>query len=185
VKKMNILDIAIVVFVGLGFLLGWKYGLMRAVFVLGGFVIGILAASKAYPLLIPALKDYVKDADLREVISFVAIFLIVLIIVNILANVIYKGMKLFGLAWLDKGIGGLCGIIVALILVGLGLTLLEKHPILESENMSEVKEWLEKSLLVPIVLPAIRGLIDKLSHEFLEKKKITEFIHTGLKELKR
>ena len=157
---MNWFDIVIVAAVSGSGLLGFRIGLMRAVFLLAAFILGALlgAAASSWPSSI--LEEIIPNTDVRELTIFATIFLPVFAIVNIIGSVACKSVRSKPLQWVDCLIGSVLGLLIGIIFTGLVIAYLTKSPTTNSDK------WLEGSYLVP----NIRTVINPILREFLKKK---------------
>ncbi|UCE17958.1 MAG: CvpA family protein [Gemmatimonadota bacterium] len=125
---MNLLDLAILVFLGFFLYTGRKKGLIRETFgliaVLGALILAVVYMDTGVLLLID-LADVPLAVALA--ISFLLIFIVVFITIRIIGAVLSKLIRLTLLGWLDR-LGGLFfGFVKGLLfasLILLGLTLL-------------------------------------------------------------
>jgi membrane protein required for colicin V production len=130
----------------------WR-GFVRETISLAGWVIAFLAANLLAGPAGEMLPESVARAELRVLIAFVAIFVVALTLTSIAGILLSKLLKAAGLAGLDRTLGGLFGLVRALILVAAfalvaGLTTLPGHPIW--------KQSLSGSYLAQVAL-ALRG----------------------------
>jgi len=147
---MNWLDIVIAVFLLITASIGSKIGLIRMAFLFGALFLGTLVAGKLYTLISPYLKGPFQDPNLRDIISFTAIFIPVLIGGVIAGNWIHKGMEIVGLGWMDRWIGSLLGLLIGILVTGITLMILKRHPISNSEI------WIRGSFLARAILHLMR-----------------------------
>jgi uncharacterized membrane protein required for colicin V production len=159
---MNGFDAVIVVVVlGVGFL-GFRIGLMRAVFLLGAFILASICGSIVSDVPSTMLEKVFPNPNVRELAVFTAIFLPVFVIVNIIGSVACKSVKSKPMKWVDCLIGSAIGILIGIIFIGLVIVYLTKSP---TENSDK---WLEGSGLAP----KIKSIVSPILRQFQERKPI-------------
>ncbi len=163
---MNALDIGIVVWTALGFILGWRFRAISLVSLLLALSAGVLAGNRFqaqaqawYDHLPPALA-----ACLGWLTPFTAVALAVLLVGALLSGMI----RTLRLKWLDQLAGALLGTVFALFLLLAGLSLfapLEKiahlrwveNSRLAGSLLAVSRPWLEQSLeILPRLQPTVR-----------------------------
>ena len=138
---MHTLDIVILVAFVLPALVGAIYGFLNIVFSLiaWGIALGVsLQFSSAFS---PLLDGYVESPLLRDVLAFIAVFVISLMLLSIAGYFIVKLLGRTGLTAADRIFGFLFGIalggaIIAVIVFLAGFTAVPREP------------WWESSILV-------------------------------------
>ena len=126
---MNGLDWFIIIFIGLGGLLGLYWGVIRQVLSIVGLVAGISIASRSYQAVGERLAGLFPTApDLLNLLAFI----LVLTLVSLLVSAIASGLRIFVgllfLGWLDHLLGGLLGLIQSTLLVAALLAALAAFP---------------------------------------------------------
>jgi len=111
----------------------WR-GFVRETISLAGWVIAFLAANLLAGPAGELLPESIARAEVRVLIAFVAIFVVALTLTSIAGILLSKLLKAAGLAGLDRTLGGLFGLVRALILIAAfalvaGLSTLPSHPI--------------------------------------------------------
>ena len=125
---MNWLDIVILVVTGILALIGWRNGIVRLVFGIGGTAVGAVLASRFYPSVADRIT-FVHNPNLVKVVAF-AIFLTGVALVFVVAgNVLRKVMGLFLLGWVDRLAGMALGILVALVGFSALLSQVQQFPV--------------------------------------------------------
>jgi uncharacterized membrane protein required for colicin V production len=151
---MNWLDIVMVVLVLGTTFLGFKIGLLRALFLFVAFVLGILVsvqAAAAPPLFV---ERFFRNPDLCYLVVLTLVFTLVFVGINIVGGVLYKALSLTPLKWIDSWIGIFLGFLVGILLAGLVIIYLSRLPDSGSD------ELLKESFLAPI----LRSLINRVFH---------------------
>ncbi len=120
---MNLLDLAIVVILVIGFILGFKDGFVRKIIGLVGIIIGIyLAVFFAHRLGIWVEKATGIEQYLSEIIAGLAIFFVIVLIFSIIKRLIHPFDKVNNL--INQVIGGTVGVIQILFFTSAVLYLL-------------------------------------------------------------
>lgn len=116
---MNWLDIVILVtLVVVGFI-GWRTGVIKAVFGAVGVIAGIFLAGRFGGPLAENL-DFITDENLAKLIGFVVVFAVIFIGAMFAANILRKLLKLILLGWVDSAGGAALGLVAgSLLWVGL------------------------------------------------------------------
>lgn len=112
---MNNLDYVILIGVGLFFLLGLYWGLIRQVLSLLGLVVGIAAAGRYGPDVAAWLSSFVADPVLAGALGFMGVLLLVSSVASLVASALHIFAGLLFLGWLDHLLGGLLGLLQALV----------------------------------------------------------------------
>jgi len=144
---MNVLDVAILVFLSFFLYRGFKKGLIREIFglvaVLVALVVAVVCMNNGVALLV-GLSDAPTPVALA--ISFLIIFAVVYAVVRIVGAILHKIIRLTLLGWLDRLGGLLFGLLKSLLiasLILLGLTLLSWP--------SGIDKVIDRSTLAPSV----------------------------------
>ena len=139
------IDLVILATVLLAAILGAKIGLLRALVLFGSFVVATILAKAAAPLPASALEGVIQNRDIRLALGFVILFILILIVLNIIGAIVCKVIDFTPLKWIDRGIGGILGLLAGVIFVGVVIIFMI------SASPSDPEEWLDKSLLMPII----------------------------------
>ncbi len=70
---MNWLDVIIIALWGIGFFVGWRMGLLGAIFTTGGLVVGVLLAARLSDNVSELLTDSVSSDSLATIIAYAII----------------------------------------------------------------------------------------------------------------
>jgi len=157
------IDLVIIAVILLAAVLGAKIGLLRALVLFGSFVIATVLGKAAAPLPASALESVIHNRDIRLVVGFTILFILILVILNIIGAIVCKVIDFTPLKWIDRGIGGILGLLAGIIFVGVVVIFMI------SASPSDPEEWLDKSLLMPI----IKSLISPI-HQGYEKNEAPE-----------
>jgi membrane protein required for colicin V production len=101
---MSWLDIAILVVVGLGALVGWRMGIIRGLFATVGVLAGMVLAGQLGEGLGSRL-DFVNNPNGARVLGFVIVFGLTLVAASVLSSFSRGLIRLFPVRWVD-GVGG-------------------------------------------------------------------------------
>lgn len=118
---MNLIDIIILASLSIGVLAGFFWGLIRQVIAVVGLIGGLIVAGKYYADLAAFLhgrdgNGLVADDNWAHIIAFVGILLLVSLAIGVIGSVLRVVARLLFLGWLDRLLGALLGLIIALTL---------------------------------------------------------------------
>ena len=126
VRRMEIIDIIILVLIGVGVISGLMKGSLKQLAQIVGFVAGLLLARALFGTvaeqLAPALGTSITIA---QILSFILIWVAVPIGCSLVASVLTKALNVINLGWLNRLAGALLGAVKVMLLVGLGIYVLE------------------------------------------------------------
>lgn len=157
---MNWFDVAIIAAVLGAAFLGFKIGLLRAAFLFGSLILGILIGARVSVLLDTLLEKLIKDPDVRDLVTFTGAFVLIFLGINAFGSIVCKIVSFTPFRWIDQWIGSVLGFLAGVMFVGLAIMYLTKSPVSGSE------EWLKESFLVPIM----KAIISPILREFLGKE---------------
>jgi membrane protein required for colicin V production len=107
---LNILDIIIVVFIAVGFILGFKDGFVRKIIGLVGFILATYLSIKLAPAFGRTIESLFKiEFYFAEIVGGIIIFLIVILLTSIIKRLIHPFDKVNNT--INQIIGGVVGII--------------------------------------------------------------------------
>lgn len=164
---MNYIDFLILIFIALGFLLGFKDGLVRKLIGLIGFIIAIAAAfqySSAFGKLITPLIN--NEYYLAELIAGMLIFLIGILITSIIKRIIHPVDKVN--KFLNQMLGGLAGGIQMCFFISIALLLLNIFHIPKSESKNSSLFYNKAYNLVPATVQLFLGDQAKVKNFFIK-----------------
>lgn len=96
--------------------LGVMRGLVREVFSLVLWVAGLWLASKLAGGAAVLFSPFIDTPSLRSIAAFIAVFLVIVISGNLLAHLLRHLLKKSGLSSVDRGLGGVFGVLRGLLL---------------------------------------------------------------------
>lgn len=174
---MNYIDYTIIIIVLIGFLLGYKDGLVRKLIGLLGFAIGIFLAFRfAAPAGVYLAPIFNNDLELAEIIAGILIFLVAILITSLVKRIIHPFDKVN--RFLNQLLGGISGTIQMVFFVSGFLLFLNifRFPDEETRKGSMFYEKVYK--VIPVTIDLIIGEDSKLKdfvREFIERKNTFEF----------
>ena len=164
---MNYIDFIILIFIALGFLLGFKDGLVRKLIGLVGFIVSIAAAfqySSALGKLITPLIN--NEYYLAELIAGLLIFLVGILITSIIKRIIHPVDKVN--KFLNQILGGLAGGIQMMFFISIALLFLNIFKI-PKEISKEGSLFYNKAYnLVPSIVNFFLGDQAKVKNFFIK-----------------
>lgn len=117
--EVNLLDVAVVVFL-LAFLArGLLRGLTREVGSLVGVVGGFALARHFQPKLEPYLEPLVRNPDICGIVAYALIFIGALLVTALLMGALRKLMSITLTSWIDHLLGGVAGLCKGLLVTSL------------------------------------------------------------------
>lgn len=119
---MNIIDIIIVVFFGIGAYTGFKKGFILEIISLAAFFIAIILGIKLLDIGVDFVSNYIEGYDkVLPVIVFTVLFIGIIILLNWMGKLLKKvlNMTLFGSV--DNFVGALLGIIKWALIISIFL----------------------------------------------------------------
>jgi membrane protein required for colicin V production len=121
---VNWLDIVICILLVVGFFVGMKIGLIKAILSLAGLIIGIIVAGNFYPTLADVFSGMPVQA--ANVLAYIIILVVVMAAVSIIALLLTKFLTLIMLGWINSLGGGVFGLFLACLLCGAILAVFAK-----------------------------------------------------------
>jgi len=131
---MTWLDYAVLTILAASILWGVWRGLVHEVVSVAAWVLAFLAANLlAGPLGEALPKSMVTTPEVRVLVSFVVVFIATLVVCTVVGHLLSKMMKVAGLGPLDRTLGGVFGLVRALVILLAfallaGLTALPRQP---------------------------------------------------------
>jgi membrane protein required for colicin V production len=125
-------------------LLAFRRGIIRVLFSLAGFVVGLVLAAWNYADLALWLHQWVISLAAAEITAFLAILFGVMVVASIVASVVRRMAKTVGLGFVDRLLGAAFGVFRG-VLLGVAVMLAVAAFVPDSP-------WLRKSTLAPYFL---------------------------------
>ncbi len=126
------IDYSFLFIIGISAIVGILRGLVREALSLVAWVLAIWVSVHFSPMLAQLLEGQIEQAMMRNIVSFLILFIGTLLTGSLISYIIRSGLKKIGLGFLDR-LGGLlfgvlrgCGIIMILIYI-IGLTPLKRE----------------------------------------------------------
>lgn len=120
---MNPVDLVVIVILVGGFIWGFSKGFIYMIFSLLAIIVGVLAASRITPLLMPILFSE-NSTKFGFIILFILLFTLIYFIIRKLSTLVENLVEFLELEWLDSLGGGLLGLFQFLIIAGILMNLL-------------------------------------------------------------
>src|SRR5687768_6368839 len=148
---MTAFDYAVLVIVGSSVLISVVRGFTREALSLLGWVIAFFLANALSGVVSEWFAPLIKDASLRVLAAFVAVFVVALILASLAAMAVSRLLRNAGLGLEDRLLGGFFGfargLLIVLMLVLLsGLTALPRQPLWSDAMLSPPLEALAAAL---------------------------------------
>lgn len=154
---MNNLDLALLIGAGIFTLLGVYWGLIRQVLSIIGLLVGVAMGGRYGPDVASWLSSFVSQPALAGVLGFIAVVLLVSAVASLIASVLRIFVGLLFLGWLDHLLGGVLGLVQAVLAGAVLLVGLVAFPV---QGWSEVvassqlaEPFLRLSAPITAVLP--------------------------------
>lgn len=164
---MNYIDIIIFIFIVLGFLLGFKDGLVRKLIGLVGFIISIAAAfqysSALGKLMTPLINN---EYYLAELVAGMLIFLIGILTTSIIKRIIHPADKVN--KFLNQMLGGLAGGIQMAFFISIALLVLNIFHIPKPESREASLLYNKTYNIVPATIKLFLGDNTKVKNFFIK-----------------
>lgn len=171
---MNYIDYVIIVIVLIGFLLGFKDGLVRKLIGLCGLIIGVVLAYKFSGKIGKFTTPFFNnDEYLANLISGILIFLVIILIASILKRIVHPLDKVNRL--LNQSLGGIIGAIQITFFVSAFLLFLNIFGVPNAKQRSGSMFYGFVSDIIPKTVDLIAGPKTKAQEyikEYIEKKDV-------------
>jgi membrane protein required for colicin V production len=121
-EAYNFIDIFIIGTLLVTLILGLWKGFIRALTAVAGLVVGVVAATKYYPVVQPYLaKISSLDPHISMILSMVAVFIFVQVVFVLIRRGLAALIDVTKLSWLDRVLGGLMGSCAGLMIVAVAV----------------------------------------------------------------
>lgn len=124
---MGILDIIILIIIGLVGLKCYSMGFTRSIWGLAAIASGIFVASRTWTYLADLLDNLIKSDQFVKIASILIIAVGVAVLVDHLFRRLNKIVRKGVIGWIDNALGIAFGVVLASLLIGGVLILLEKY----------------------------------------------------------
>jgi membrane protein required for colicin V production len=122
---MNWLDWLVVAFLLISVVNGFREGFVRMGIGFAAMIVGFFAASWFGGMVAGSLMAYIDSRPIAGILAFLLVFFGILIAGALLAALITHILKIVGLTWADRVMGGAFGVVrgfVVLVVITLGIT---------------------------------------------------------------
>ena len=116
VHLWNWLDWLLALIVALSALSGASEGFVRGLVGLASLIVGLIVAAQGYHALGKWFGSYIHSPDVAHGVAFLLLFLLVVALGSIVAGIVRRLLKDVGLAWFDRLLGLLFGLIRGVIM---------------------------------------------------------------------
>ncbi len=154
---MNWLDIVIIIVAAIFGLVGLWRGAIRTAFGIAGLVLGIILAGRYYGSLAALLSP--DGASWAGIAAYAIILIATMIIAGVIGWIVAKLVHITLLGWLDRLVGGILGVGIALLLVAAMLAIVSKY-------LPGAVETISQSLLARFLIERFPLLLALLPEEF-------------------
>ena len=111
---MNWLDIVIIVAIVISTFLGFRAGIIKAVLVLAGIIIGVILAGRYYVPFSEQLS-FISQANVARIVAFAIILIGVMVIAAVLARLLKWAASVVMLGWVNRLGGAIFGLVLGAI----------------------------------------------------------------------
>ncbi len=150
---MNWLDIILTVIFGLSVASGLFKGFFRLSIGLAATILSILLASWFYGIPAGFFAPYLKEQSLANFLGFLTVLVGIQLVGVLLAHLLAKTFKKAGLGWLDRLLGGLFGVVRAVLISTVFVM------ILTAFSSTKAPDAVAESKLAPYVMEGAQILV--------------------------
>jgi membrane protein required for colicin V production len=143
---MNILDILVVFTSIFCALLGSYWGLIRQVLAITGLLVGITIAGSYGPVVAAWLSSFMPNAALAGALGFILVLTGFSAFASLIASLLHRYVGLLFLGWLDQLLGGMLGLLQALLASAVVLVVLVAYSLITWDTLVN-SSWLADPLL--------------------------------------
>lgn len=159
---MTALDWIVIAIVGLSTLFAFHRGVVREVIALVAWVVGVVAAVTLSPMLATALPDLPAHPAIRYLIAFALILIGALLAGALIAWPISRAIRALGLAFVDRFLGGVFGLVRGVVVV-LALALIAGLTPLPQTA------WWQNAVLAAPIVAGVEALKPYLPRELADR----------------
>ena len=157
------IDIGFLAFLGFGFYIGWKRGIIKTFYAILSIIIAILLSFKLSPFLINILDNSLKlGSTISFILGFIIVFIAVVFVVRLIGKMFEKVLKAIKLNFMNKLAGGIIMSLGMVFMFSGILWFLDQTKVLAPRQK-------EQSVSYPRLAPlpeAMRGTFDQLRPAF-------------------
>jgi uncharacterized membrane protein required for colicin V production len=141
--RVNVLDLALLLFVAAGTVAGFASGFAKAAANLAGLILGFVIGSVYFPLLVPLFLRWTGKVAVAGLLSFTIIALVVALVFDTLGGLATRLVKVLHLQIINRPLGTVPAAVSAILIAGVALALLGGFTLLERERAeSRVSSWI-------------------------------------------
>ena len=176
---MNVIDIVLLIVLLVAFVLGCRKGIVKAVGTFAGIIVGIIAAKEFSEMLQPQLAKFFGQADeaTARVMAFVIIFIVAVLLCSLLFRLIEKLFNAILLGWLNRLLGGILSLVIAVAVSSLVLNVYE---VLDSRHDLLGRDKVKDSVLYEPIREALPALVPSLDMKSWKLPSLNLFEHEGV-----
>ena len=123
---MNWLDIVIIVAIAISTFIGFRAGIIKAVLLLAGLIVGVVLAGLYYVPFSEQLT-FISQADVARVVAFAIILIVVMVIAAVIARFLKWTASAIMLGWVNRLGGAVFGFVLGAIFCGALLAIWAKY----------------------------------------------------------
>ena len=127
---MNWLDIVVISVMALTGFMGWRLGIIKPLFGVGGTLAGIYCAFQFY-INLSANLTFIENESIKKLIAFILIVVLIVFVFVLLANFLLKLLSFFFLAWIDRSGGVVLGVFVGVFILSALILLISSYDLWE------------------------------------------------------
>lgn len=127
---MNWLDIVVISVMALTGFMGWRLGIIKPLFGVGGTLAGIYCAFQFY-INLSANLTFIENESIKKLIAFILIVVLIVFVFVLLANFLLKLLSFFFLAWIDRSGGVVLGLFVGVFILSALILLISSYDLWE------------------------------------------------------
>ena len=155
---MSVLDIVFVIPIVWMAYLGFKKGLIIELSTLAALLLGVFVSLYFSDITAEFLRDTLgMKTKYLPLISLIVTFILVVIAVNLIGRLIEKLIDVVALGFLNKSMGGVFGVLKAIVLLSFIIFFIEKA---DKKKVILSEDLTENSIFYPYIRPLAPTLID-------------------------
>lgn len=137
-------------------------GFIKELFLIVAIVVGVLVATKFYPVARDFLLPWVHNLTISTLIGFFLIFFLIAVLLVIIGNIVSKLVHFLKLGFLDRILGGVLGVLKGILICGIGCMLILAF-------IPRGEDLLKDSVLAPRILSLTSRIFSLLPRTVWEK----------------
>ena len=153
---MNWLDIILILALAFAAFIGFRRGIIRAVLILAGLILGVFLAGRFYSSFADRLP--IGNDTAAKIFAFIIIFIAVIAAALVLAFLLRKTLATIKLGWADRALGAILGFLAGAVVCGAILALFG--------HFFDIEGTVGQSGVASILLDRVPALLALLPDEF-------------------